>query len=58
MQFLNRFLRQECGATSVEYAVVIGFIFGVCLAAVTIFGQSANTSVKQSSQELATALDR
>ena len=38
----QRFLRDEDGATMVEYALMLALIAVVCIAAVTAIGNSAN----------------
>ncbi|HVS35451.1 MAG TPA: Flp family type IVb pilin [Gemmataceae bacterium] len=39
-----RFLRDEDGPTSVEYAVMLALIIVVCIAAVTALGVNANNT--------------
>jgi pilus assembly protein Flp/PilA len=39
-----RFLKQEEGPTSVEYAVMLALIVVVCIAAVTTLGKNANNT--------------
>ena len=39
-QFYKRFLRDEEGATAVEYAVMLVLIIVVCIAVVTTLGQN------------------
>jgi len=43
-QRLVGFLRQEEGPTAVEYAVMLALIIVVCLAAIQIIGQNANSA--------------
>jgi pilus assembly protein Flp/PilA len=43
-QFAVEFLRKEDGPTAVEYAVMLALIIVVCLGAITILGQNANTT--------------
>ena len=38
------FLKREDGPTAVEYAVMLALIIVVCLGAITILGQNANTT--------------
>jgi pilus assembly protein Flp/PilA len=38
------FLKQEDGPTAVEYAVMLALIIIVCLAAIQIIGQNANSA--------------
>ena len=40
---LNRFVREEDGATMVEYGLMVALIAVVCIAAVTLVGQSLST---------------
>ena len=42
----QKFLRDEDGATAVEYAVMLVLIIVVCIAAVTILGQKVNNRFK------------
>ncbi|MES3032391.1 MAG: Flp family type IVb pilin [Gemmatimonadota bacterium] len=41
---LRRFLREEHGATMVEYAVMLALIAAVCFAVITILGQKTNNN--------------
>jgi pilus assembly protein Flp/PilA len=41
---LVEFLKKEEGPTAVEYAVMLALIIVVCLGAITILGQNANTT--------------
>jgi pilus assembly protein Flp/PilA len=41
MQTLKRFLKDESGATSIEYGLIISLIFLVILTALTAFGDSS-----------------
>ena len=38
------FLRREDGPTAVEYAVMLALILVVCISAITLIGQNANTT--------------
>ena len=38
LQFLRRLLREENGGEVIEYALVLGLIIVLCIAAVTAFG--------------------
>ena len=40
--FLNRFIRDEEGATMVEYGLMLALIAVVCIAAVTLIGTKAD----------------
>ncbi len=39
----NRFVREEDGATMVEYGLMVALIAVVCIAAVTLVGSSLST---------------
>lgn len=41
-RFIARFLRDEDGATAIEYGLILAFIFLVILSAVTAFGGSSS----------------
>lgn len=43
MTMLSRLLRDDAGATMVEYAVMVVLIAAVCIAAVTSLGKSTST---------------
>jgi pilus assembly protein Flp/PilA len=43
-QALVQFVEQEEGPTAVEYAVMLALIIVVCLGAITILGQNANST--------------
>jgi pilus assembly protein Flp/PilA len=43
-QTIVQFLKQEDGPTAVEYAVMLALIVIVCLAAIQIIGQNANSA--------------
>ena len=43
-QRLVNFLKSEDGPTAVEYAVMLALIIVVCLAAIQIIGQNANSA--------------
>ena len=40
---LNRFMRDDSGATMIEYALMVALIAVVCLVAVTSIGTKAST---------------
>jgi pilus assembly protein Flp/PilA len=46
---LVRFLNREDGPTSIEYAVMLGLIIAVCVAAITITGKSTKQSFSNAS---------
>ena len=41
---MRRFLREELGATMVEYAVMLALIVAVCFAVISILGQKTNNN--------------
>lgn len=41
---LRRFLREELGATMVEYAVMLALIAAVCFAVISILGKKTNNN--------------
>ena len=41
-RFIARFLRDEAGATAIEYGLILALIFLVILSAVTAFGGSSS----------------
>ena len=43
IELVRSVLRNEEGATMVEYGILIGFIALVCIAAITILGQDLST---------------
>jgi pilus assembly protein Flp/PilA len=43
-QFAVRFQAQEDGPTAVEYAVMLALIIVVCIGAITILGNNANST--------------
>ena len=40
---LQRFLRNECGTTAIEYGLIAGLIFLAILSGVNLFAANANT---------------
>ena len=42
----QKFVREEEGATAVEYAVMLVLIIVVCIAVVTVLGQKVNNTFK------------
>lgn len=50
------FLRDESGATAVEYAVMLALIIGVCIGAIGLFGTSASGSWQDTSGKLSTSM--
>jgi pilus assembly protein Flp/PilA len=51
-QHLGRFLTNEDGPTSVEYAVMLALIIAVCFASVAAFGATTNNSLTTSAQRI------
>lgn len=45
-KIMQRFLRDESGPTSVEYAVMLALILVVIITSVTVLGSSVNTSLQ------------
>jgi pilus assembly protein Flp/PilA len=43
-QFVATFVKGEEGPTAVEYAVMLALIIVVCIAAITVLGQNANST--------------
>ena len=43
MEMIKRFLKDEEGATMVEYALMLALIAAVCITAVALIGTNANT---------------
>ena len=43
-RFCVDFLKKEDGPTAVEYAVMLALIIVVCIGAITVLGQNANTT--------------
>ena len=44
---IKRFIVSEDGPTAVEYAVMLGLIIVVCLAAISTLGQTANSKFEE-----------
>jgi len=47
-----RFLRDDDGATLVEYVLLVAFLAAVCVGAVTLLGTSTNTKLNSASASL------
>ena len=47
-----RFLRDEDGASLVEYVLLVALIAAVCVGAVTLLGTSANTKLTTAASSL------
>lgn len=56
MRQLSRFLFSEEAATTVEYAVVLAFIAGACIASVLVMSNAAGNSFDNSATQLSGAL--
>lgn len=56
MLFLRRFLRDEAGATSLEYGLIISLIFLVILSALTAFGGTGSGIFNTAMTTLKTAI--
>ena len=54
MERIKRFLRDEEGATMVEYALMVGLIAVVCIAAVTTLGTTVNAVFQNIASHLPT----
>ena len=50
--FIARFLRDEDGATLVEYVLLVALIGVVCAGAVAVLGTSANSKLNTASSSL------
>lgn len=54
---LIRFVRQEDGPTSVEYAVMLALILTACVSAIELAGQATGDSFEYSRDEIAAAMN-
>lgn len=52
---IKNFLKEEDGATMVEYALMLALIAIVCIAVVTAVGENANIVFDKSADELSKA---
>lgn len=52
---LLRFLQSEDGPTSVEYAVMLAMLLGVCIASIGLVGTETKDSMDGSSDRIETA---
>lgn len=57
MYKLIRFLQDDEAATATEYAVMLGLIMVVCLAAIGFFGSNTNGSLGDTSDKLQQAMN-
>jgi len=55
ISYLQRFLCDESGPTTVEYAVMLALIVAVCIGAIKSAGQATADSFDTSANELASA---
>jgi pilus assembly protein Flp/PilA len=51
---VTRFLREEDGASLVEYALLIALIAVVCIGAVTLIGNNVNSKLNSAATSLGT----
>ena len=56
MQTILRFLRQDDGATAVEYAVMLGMILGAIIVTIGVFGLRTEGTFDKSVQALSGVL--
>ena len=56
-QALRRFLAEEDGPTAVEYAVMLGLILAVCIAAVAFLGTKNQESFDSSASAISGAVN-
>lgn len=55
MKFINKFIRDESGATAIEYGLIAGLIAVVIIGAVTLVGGNLTTKFGEMSTALAPA---
>ncbi len=55
MKFINKFIRDESGATAIEYGLIAGLIAVVIIGAVTLVGTGLTDKFKEVSTALAPA---
>ena len=55
IQKIKNFLKEEEGATMVEYAIMVALIAAICVGAVQILGQNANTTFTNTAGKIAPA---
>ena len=55
MDFLRRLAKDEDGPTSVEYAVMLALIIGICVGSVTLLSNEVGASFENSAAELSSA---
>jgi pilus assembly protein Flp/PilA len=54
-QFLNRFSKDESGATAIEYGLIIALIAVIIIAAVTLLGQRVNGAFQRAADGIPAA---
>ena len=54
LSLIKRFAREECGASLVEYAVLVGLITAAVIAAVTALGGQISTELGELTTRLST----
>ena len=54
-RWIDRLAKDVEGPTAVEYAVMVGFIIGVCVLAIAQFGTSTNTVYNKQAGKIITA---
>lgn len=55
-RWIRRFLREEDGPTTVEYALLLLLILAAALSAVVTFGQATNACLEHSRNEFANVM--
>jgi len=53
---ITRFLKDESGATAVEYAVMLGLIIIACIASISLFGNTTQAIWGRNTGSITTAL--
>ena len=56
-KIFNHLRQEECGATSIEYAVIIGLLVLLCFAAIGQVGDSTSATWNSNSQQIAEAMN-
>jgi Flp pilus assembly pilin Flp len=57
LNFLRRLLREESGATTVEYAILVAFVVIVCIAGAAAFQNPAGSAINTSTTNIGTYPD-
>jgi pilus assembly protein Flp/PilA len=55
IRFANRFIRDESGATAIEYGLLLALMFLAILGAVTLFADNATTKFNDASDAIVSA---